>query len=408
MILKVKDVQLDQRLTPRSGIDKPTVSAYASSFEQLPPIDVFWIEGCDGWWLVDGWHRLAAAKQLGLEEIEANEHQGTFDDALEFAYDANLKHGKPLTLQQRKAAVELKLRRHTERSNSWIAEDCGIHKDTVDSIRKELEATAKIAVVQEFKTKDGRFYPRTIEQPKPKKPKPEESVKLYKGDMLEVLPRLGQQFDLIVADPPYGVTDYEWDEVDTENWLRVIIPCLKEKYHLFWFCSPRYAADIEMVFKGLGLEIQSRIVWHRRNMAKGSQAKNKFIDTWDMVFHVGNRPLNFPEGWTDAWFDVQIHAVPQTNFVDKKMHPTQKPYSLIRRLVEFGSNQDGLILDPFAGSGTTGAACQEDDRQCVLIEIEEGYCGIIEGRLGIEREKWLVSKELESKENIKGEASNDS
>ena len=141
-----------------------------------------------------------------------------------------------------------------------------------------------------------------------------------------------------------------------------------------------------MVFRELGLGIQSRIVWHRRNMAKGSKAKKRFIDTWDMIFHVGNKPLNFPSGWTDAWFDVQIHAIPQTNFDDKKLHPTQKPYSLIRRLIEFGSNQDSTILDPFAGSGTTGAACQEDDRQCVLIENEEGYCGIIEGRLRIERE----------------------
>lgn len=387
MILKVRDVQQDKALSPRSGVDKTTVGAYANSFDQLPPIDVFWIEGRDGWWLVDGWHRLAAAKELGLAEIEANDHQGTFDDALEFAYDANLKHGKPLTLQQRKAAAELKLRRHTERSNSWIAGDCGIAADTVKTLREGMESMSQIETLAEFTRRDGKKYPRTIEQPKEPEPEPVEPVKLYKGNMLEVLPRLEQKFDLVVADPPYGVTDYEWDKLDTENWLKVIIPCFKEKYHLFWFCSPRYAADIELIFRGLGLEIQSRIIWHRRNMAKGSHAKNKFVDTWEMIFHVGNKPLNFPEGWTDAWFDVQIHAVPQSNFADKKLHPTQKPYSLIRRLVEFGGDQNGIALDPFAGSGTTGAACQEDDRQCVLIEIEEGYCGITEGRLGIKRER---------------------
>lgn len=89
-----------------------------------------------------------------------------------------------------------------------------------------------------------------------------------------------------------------------------------------------------------------------------------------------------------ACFDqLPLHAVPQTNFTDKKIHPTQKPYNLIRRFVEFASNKNDTILDPFAGSGTTGAACQEDDRQCVLIEMEEGYAGIIEGRLQIKREK---------------------
>jgi len=207
---------------------------------------------------------------------------------------------------------------------------------------------------------------------------------LFKGDMLEVLPDLGK-FDLVVTDPPYGVTDYAWDVLNTRQWLETIKPHLADKYNLFWFCSPIYAAQIEMIFIELELPIQSRIVWHRRNMAMGSQARNRFIDTWEMIFHVGNRELNFPEEWSDAWFDVQTFAVPQTNFTDRKIHPTQKPEALIERLVQFGSYRDDKILDPFAGSGTTGAVCP-DDRECYLIEQEEGYVGLIEGRLGIKRD----------------------
>lgn len=387
MELRTTEVKKDDKLSPRSGVDQATVGIYANTFEQLPPIDVFWIEGRDGWWVVDGWHRLTAALKLGLAYIEANDHQGTFDDALEFSYDANLRHGKPLTLNERKDAARLKLQLHTERSDRWIAEDCGISHPTVGTIREELESGGKIFQLTELQGRDGKWYPREIPKEEEDEPEPEpvETVKLYKGDMLELLPTLDKRFDLVVADPPYGVTSYEWDKLDTKNWLQTIIPMLSDQYHLFWFCSPQYATDVELIFRELELEIKSRIVWHRRNMAKGSHAKNKFIDTWDMIFHAGNKPLNFPEGWTDAWFDVQSHAIPQTNFNDKKVHPTQKPYSLIRRLVEFGSNQTSSILDPFAGGGTTGAACQEDDRDCVLIEIEEGYCGIIEGRLGIER-----------------------
>jgi len=248
-----------------------------------------------------------------------------------------------------------------------------------------LESKSEIRSYSEFKTRDGRTFPRTIEQPK-NEPEHIEPVKLYLGDLVDVLPRLKQKFDLVVADPPYEVTDYEWDKLDTENWLKAIMPHLAKQYHLFWFCSPKFAADIEMIFRSLGLEIQSRIVWHRRNMAMGSKAVNRFIDTWDMVLHVGNKPLNFPSGWTDAWFDVQVHAVPQSNFDDKKIHPTQKPYSLIRRLVEFGSDLSGVVLDPFGGGGTTGATCQEDDRQCVLIEKERTYVEQIELRLKIKRE----------------------
>ena len=209
-------------------------------------------------------------------------------------------------------------------------------------------------------------------------------LKLYKGDMLEVLQSLSK-FDLVVTDPPYGVTDNDWDQLDTDRWLKAIKPHLQDEYNLFWFCAPKFAADIEQTFRVNDLPIQSRIVWHRRNMAMGSAARNKFIDTWEMILHAGNRELNFPAEWSDAWFDVQTFAVPQTNFTDRKIHPTQKPEALIERLVSFGSYPDDKILDPFAGSGTTGAVCP-DDRECTMIEQEEGYAGIIEGRLGIHRQ----------------------
>jgi DNA modification methylase len=103
-----------------------------------------------------------------------------------------------------------------------------------------------------------------------------------------------------------------------------------------------------------------------------------------MIFHAGNRELNFPTEWSDAWFDVQEFAVPQTNFDDKKVHPFQKPEKLIQRLVEFGSYKGDKILDPFAGSCTTGLITP-DDRECTMIEREDGYVGIAEVRLGIKR-----------------------
>jgi len=121
-------------------------------------------------------------------------------------------------------------------------------------------------------------------------------------------------------------------------------------------------------------------------MAKGSRAKMKFVDTWEMVLHAGNKPLNFDSEWSESWFDTQTHAVPQTNFEDRKLHPTQKPIKLIRLFVEVGSDKNSRILDPFAGAGTTGAACQGDDRQCVLIEIDGGHVTTIENRLKIKRE----------------------
>jgi len=388
--LRLANIQQDSKLTPRSAIDKATVASYAASYDQLPPIDVFWIEGRDGWWLVDGNHRFEAAKSLKgengkpkIKTMECNEHQGTFDDALEFAYDANMRHGKPLTTKERKSGARIKLRVHSERANRWIGADCGVDKNTVRRMREELEATGEIPIHDELIGRDGRMFPR-VQAQKPDDDKPTTEINLHLGDMLKLL-KNGKfpKFDLVVTDPPYGVTDYRWDKLETKKWLKAIIPHLAKKYHLFWFCSPSFAADIEMIFRELELPIQSRIVWHRRNMAKGSQAKDKFIDTWEMCFHIGNKPLNFDDNWTDARFDVQTHAVPQTQFTDRKVHPTQKPYQLIKNLVQHGSDYGENVLDPFAGGGTTGLACQELERNCTLIELEEEYIGVIQTRLGI-------------------------
>ncbi len=223
-------------------------------------------------------------------------------------------------------------------------------------------------------------------------------TRLIHGDMLSVVPTLGR-FDLIVTDPPYGVVPkydsvdpLEWDHFadflqESRKWLAVVRTALKEEYNLFWFCSPSYSASLEAIFQNLGLAIQSRIVWHRRGIPKGRASTHRFLGTWDMILHAGNRALNFPAEWSDAWFDVQIFSQPLTSYagVDQRIHETQKPGDLIARLIQFGSFPGDRVLDPFAGSGVVGAMCPAD-RDCVLVEKETEYVERIEERLGIRAE----------------------
>lgn len=281
------------------------------------------------------------------------------------------------------ASVETSLRGEV----SWTHHKAIASLDPADQKRLLDEAVAKDLSVRELK--------ELVRQAKRPQLSPNghhsNVTKLYQGDMCDIVPRLGL-FDLVIADPPYNVTDWNWDEIgdddkfleQTDEWLRVIRSALNEKYHLFWFCSPRYSGRIELNMRALNLPIKSRIVWHRRNMALGSAATDKFIDSWEMILHCGNTPLNFPAEWSEAWFDVQTFAVPQTNFTDTKLHPTQKPIELIARLIEFGSYSGGRVLDPFAGSGTTGAACQQAvGRECVLVEREAEYCQVASQRTGV-------------------------
>ena len=219
-----------------------------------------------------------------------------------------------------------------------------------------------------------------------------ERVKAFtviQGDMLQTCKSV-TGIDLVIADPPYGVTDWVWDQFDAPEkflqqcgkWIDAVRKCVNADHHIMWFCSPRFAADIEMLFRKREMVIQSRCVWHRRNMAMGSDSKAKFIDSWEMILHSGTCDLNFPAEWNDERFDVQTFAAPQTNFTDAKLHPTQKPLALIQWLVNYGSRPGGRVLDPFAGSGTTGAAC-DGSRECVLIEKDSEYVKVINTRLGL-------------------------
>jgi len=77
----------------------------------------------------------------------------------------------------------------------------------------------------------------------------------------------------------------------------------------------------------------------------------------------------------------------QEQMGDKKevrTHPTQKPLALMSWCLSLAGDDAKTVLDPFAGSGTTGRACKDLGRKCVMIEREERYCEIAARRMGQE------------------------
>ena len=73
------------------------------------------------------------------------------------------------------------------------------------------------------------------------------------------------------------------------------------------------------------------------------------------------------------------------------MHPTEKPVELLKYLVKTYSNENDMVLDFAAGSGSLGEACLYTNRKCILIEKEEKYCEIIKNRL-MEKEKEISER----------------
>jgi len=81
---------------------------------------------------------------------------------------------------------------------------------------------------------------------------------------------------------------------------------------------------------------------------------------------------------TDVWF----HTIVPTNGREKTGYPTQKPEGVLRRIVSASSRPGGWCLDPFAGSGTLGAVCQELGRRYVLVDCNPTAIEVMENRLG--------------------------
>jgi site-specific DNA-methyltransferase (adenine-specific) len=83
---------------------------------------------------------------------------------------------------------------------------------------------------------------------------------------------------------------------------------------------------------------------------------------------------------TDTWW----HTIVPTNSKEKTGYPTQKPLGVLRRIIAASSNPGDTVLDFFAGSGTTGAACLELGRDCILMDNNHEAIAIMKRRLGLE------------------------
>lgn len=81
---------------------------------------------------------------------------------------------------------------------------------------------------------------------------------------------------------------------------------------------------------------------------------------------------------TDTWW----HTIVPTNGKEKTGYPTQKPMGILRRIISASSNPGELVLDFFAGSGTTGAVCAELGRDCILIDNNPEAIAVMRNRLG--------------------------
>lgn len=213
---------------------------------------------------------------------------------------------------------------------------------------------------------------------------------LYHGDCLEIMPHL-EPVDLVLTDPPYGM-----------NW-----PADSTRFVGGSDASKRRRGKGSVKEKIIGddkpfdpkpfLNYPNVILWGYTHFAssvpKGTNLV--WIKRFDNAF--GTFLSDAEIGWMKGGHGVYcFRDLSMTAEANNRKHPNQKPIPLIQWCME-RAKTDGLILDPFLGSGTTAIACERLNRHWIGIEIEEKYCEIAKRRIQAEVDRPSFFKKTRSK-----------
>ncbi len=163
--ISLKDIHIDPELQPRvDGIDPAHVAVLQNALDSWPPISVVATDGC--YLLVDGFHRYAAAQNLGLTEIAVTVLPPPADGDLHaLAFSLNAAHGRPLSLDDRRSFATRLLTQNASASNMEVSRQAGLSPSTISALRERLEAAEQIDVASERIDSNGNRYPAPSDRP---------------------------------------------------------------------------------------------------------------------------------------------------------------------------------------------------------------------------------------------------
>lgn len=195
----------------------------------------------------------------------------------------------------------------------------------------------------------------------------------------------GEKADMVFTDPPYGVNLRGAKRGYIQGDLtQTVIPfsfelCVDyttEKAR-FYFCGAE--SNISMYYKLFDrylAQIPKILVWVKNNFVLKHHG---YHTQFELIFY-GFKPGG---GGKEYWFstrkgeDASDVWMVKKDATNKYLHPTQKPVELPSKAIRNSSQKGDLVFDPFGGSGSTLIACEELDRTCYMMELDERYCGVI-------------------------------
>ena len=201
--------------------------------------------------------------------------------------------------------------------------------------------------------------------------------------------------DLVVTDPPYKtITGGDSDgknstrpkgmlsgnrklfahqnNIKPSQWIPELFRVLKEGSHCYIFTNHLNMKDMLIESEKAGFKLHNILVWEKNNCTP-SQFYMKNCE-YILFLRKGKAKWIRNIGGSKTVHQFQ-------NIIGRKVHPTEKPVELMQYYVENSSSDDGLVLDPFMGSGPTGVACLNSGRDFIGIELDEEYFRIAKDRI---------------------------
>ena len=207
------------------------------------------------------------------------------------------------------------------------------------------------------------------------------------GDSLTVLREMASEsVDAIVTDPPYGINYHtKGTGASIKNDKSPFIWFLYDAFRVLKsgssgqgtiVCFTRW--DVQQVFidamKLAGFQVKSEVIWDKVLHGMGD-CKAQFAPTHENIIFAVKGKFSFPGHRPNDL--VRVSKLPSSQMI----HPTEKPVGLLADLITAVTKPGDLILDPFAGSGSTLVAAKKTGRRFIGIELDDEYYGKAQRRI---------------------------
>ena len=243
--------------------------------------------------------------------------------------------------------------------------------------------------------------------------------KVYNQDcLIGMKDILDKSIDSIITDPPYGInfrsnrdSKKRFDFIANDDNLDFFEPFIKEAYRIlnddrciFIFCRfDNYPYFYEVVRKA-GFEVKNCLICEKNKALGGlGDMEGSFLNNYEFIlFATKGKKILFKDRIGRQFGLISDKSISSPM---QLIYPTQKPVSLIRKLICIATNEREIVLDPFIGSGTTALACKQTNRQFIGFDVSEKAVSLAINRL---KQQILTNSEPntiqftnENKENIR-------